>query len=148
MKKTKIVLMLLIILTAGCASGKKQFLSTNNKGGYSINEHKTTSNDASNESKISGKVFDVRTGNPISNAQLTLGCYKTTTSDKGEFSFIINNIPNYNSFFIETNFIGYKSILTDIINTTNKNGIQIDFYLEEDNRPLINCEGFLKSKTD
>ena len=141
MKKNKIVLMLLIILIVGCASRKKQLLPTNNKGRYFIKEQKTTSNEAPNELKISGKVYDVKTGKPISNAQLTLICYKTITSDNGEFSFKINTVSKYNSIFIETNFIGYKSILTNIINTNNKNDIQIDFYLEEDNRPLINCEG-------
>lgn len=146
MRKYNFVLILLITLIAGCASEKKQLLPTNNKGGYFIKSHKTTSNDVSNILKISGRVFDVKTGNLISNAQLTLGCYKTTTSDKGEFSFRIDNVPNYNSIYIEANFIGYKSILTDFINTTNIEEIQIDFYLVQDDRPLINCEGIIKPK--
>lgn len=146
MKKNKFVLILLISLIVGCASGKKQLLPTNNKGGYFIKEHKTTSNDISNVLKISGRVYDVKTGNPISNAQLTLGCNKTTTSDNGEFSFKISSISNTIPTFIETNSIGYKSILTDFINTGNTNEILINFYLEEDNRPLINCEGVIKPK--
>ncbi len=137
--------MLLIILIAGCTSARKQLLPTNNKGGYFIRYNKTTSNNITNILKISGRVFDVRTRKTISNTQLLLGCYKTITSENGEFTFRINP-SNYNSIFIETNFIGYKSILTDFINTTNTNEIQIDFYLEEDDRPLINCEGMIKRK--
>lgn len=147
MRKNKIVLMLLIILTAGCASTSKHLLPTNNKGGYLINYYQNRLKDKSDFLYISGKVLDVKTSKPISDVQLILGCYKTITSENGEFHFSINNVPNNNSIFIETNFIGYKSILTDFINTTNTNEIQINFYLEEDTRPLINCEGIINTKT-
>ncbi len=148
MKKTKIVLMLLITLTAGCASTSKQLLPTNNKGGYSIKYNR--SKDKSDFLYISGKVLDVKTSKPLSDVRLVLGCYKTITSDNGEFLFRIKNIPSLypNPIFIETNFIGYKSILTDIINTSNTSEIKIDFYLEEDDRPLINCEGFSAPKAN
>jgi hypothetical protein len=139
-------LIILFLILVGCASGKKQLLPTNNKGGYFIKEQKTTSKEASNVLKISGRVYDVKTGNPISNAQLILGCYKTITSDNGEFLFKISTIHNVIPTFIETNFIGYKSIMTDIINTSNTNRIQIDFYLEEDSRPLGDCLGTINLK--
>jgi hypothetical protein len=144
MKKTKIVLMLLIILTAGCASTSKQLLPTNNKGGYSIKYNR--SKDKLDFLYISGKVLDVKTSKPLSDVRLLLGCYKTITSDNGEFLFKISTIHNVIPTFIETNFIGYKSIMTDIINTTNTNRIQIDFYLEEDSRPLGDCLGTINLK--
>ena len=142
MRKNKFILALLtMFMIAGCGSLGDQLVSTNNKGGYFIKYIQNRSKVKSDFAHISGKILDVKTNKPISNVKLVLGCYKTTTSDKGEFLFKISSIPNTIPVFIETNSIGYKSILTDSINTTNIKEIVINFYLEEDSRPLINCEG-------
>lgn len=122
-----------LLILSGCSSFKKELIPTYNKGGYKINIIKTKTN--SDEVIIKGKVFDLETGIPISDAQVTLGSIKTKTSSQGEYSFKTKN-STYNHYFIEVIYFSYKSILTNYLDLTDKNEIKIDFYLVPDDRPL------------
>lgn len=146
MKIKNHILILLILIIVGCATEKSQLLPTNNKGGYLINYIQNRSKVKSDFVFVSGKILDVKTKKPLSDVKLVLGCYKTTSSDNGEFSFKISAIPSAIPTFIETNSIGYKTILTDSINTSNMKEIVINFYLEEDSRPLGDCLGTIIQK--
>jgi hypothetical protein len=44
-------------------------------------------------------------------------------------------------YYLKVSCIGYKTIETDFIDLTQKNKINIDFYLAEDDRPFYSCEG-------
>jgi hypothetical protein len=142
MKKHIYILLLFtyLLVLGGCSSIKKDLIPTSNKGGYKVNIIKEKSKINSDEVNIIGKVFDVKTGNPISNAELTIGCLKIQSSSQGEYSFKTEN-PKDDYFFIKVISVGYKTIETDFIDLTNKNQIKIDFYLAEDDRPFTNCEG-------
>jgi hypothetical protein len=143
MKKIKnynLILTIFFVALNGCSSLKKELILTQNKGGYTVKVVKTNSKTNTNNLKITGKVFDLANGNTLSNAELHIGCYKIKTSSQGEYTFETTNFNN-NLFYMEAIFIGYKTIQTDFINLTNKNEIHIDFFLSEDDRPLINCEG-------
>lgn len=140
MKKQNYILVFFtyLFVLSGCSCVKNEIIPTYNKGGYKINIIKSKIN--SDEVIIKGKVFDVETGIPISDAQVTLGCIKIKTSSQGEYSFKTKN-STYDHYFIEVIYFGYKSILTNYLDLTDKNERIIDFYLVQDDRPLINCEG-------
>lgn len=128
----------------GCSSIKNELIPKYNKGGYKINIIKTKTN--SDQVIIKGKVFDFETGIPISDAQVTFGCIKIKTSSQGEYSFKTKN-STYNHYFIEVIYFGYKSILTNYLDLTDKNERKIDFYLIQDDRPLIDCPPDVKFKS-
>lgn len=142
MKKIKSILLLITTILAlnGCSSLENNLIPTYNKGGYKIiiNNKKTAIN--SEEINISGKVFDATTGKPISNVELTATCIKTNVSSQGEYSFRTKK-SSYKQFYIKVNSFGYKTIETNFIDLTNN--IEVNFYLAEDDRPLINCEGII-----
>lgn len=91
--------------------------------------------------QITGKVYDIKNNEPLSNVRLSIGCIKIQNSSNGEYSFVIKSNLKDNLLFIEAISIGYKTIQTSLINIVDKNEINIDFYLSEDDRPFINCEG-------
>ena len=130
----------------GCSSIKNELIPTANKGGYKVNVIRVKSKINSDEVTIKGIVFDVKTGKPISPpVLLTVGCLKIQTSSQGEYSFKTQNSKD-NYFFIEVISIGYRTIETDFIDIYNKNEVKIDFYLAEDDRPLIDCPPGVKFK--
>lgn len=140
MKKVNLNLILLVfvLILGGCSSIKNKLIPTANYGGYMVHVTKTKTNN-SDEVIIKGRVFDVETGKPISPPViLTIGCLKIQASPQGEYSFKTKNFK-YDYFFIEVVSIGYKSIITNYLDLTNKNEIIIDFYLAQDDRPLIEC---------
>lgn len=140
-KQTTISLLLTCLLVlASCSSVKNNLLPTYNTGGYKIINSKEKSTPNSNELIISGKVYDIKTGKPINNTTLLVSCLKIQVSSKGEYTIKTEN-STYPYYFIEVVSLGYKTIQTNFIDLKNKNEITINFYLTEDDRPLINCEG-------
>jgi hypothetical protein len=123
-----------------CASLKHNIIPTYNKGGYKINSFKNDTNRNPDDIYIFGRVLDVVNKKPISNAQLTFGCLKTQTTSNGEYFFKGKESNNTNSY-IESTSIGYRTIETEFLDFSNNNTINVDFFLIEDDRPLINCEG-------
>lgn len=128
------------ILVISCFSIKSEIIPTYNKGGYKINSFKNDIDRNPNDIYIFGRVLDVINKRPISNAQVTFGCLKTQTLSNGEYSFKVKESNSTNSY-IESISIGYKTIETDFLDFSNNNTINIDFFLIEDDRPLINCIG-------
>lgn len=126
------------MVLASC-SVKNDLIPTSNKGGYKIINSKEKSKKNFNEIIISGKVYDLKTGKPLNNVTLLASCLRIQVSSKGEYSFKIEN-STYNNYFIKVISFGYKTIETNFIDLKNTNEINIDFYLTEDDRPLINCE--------
>lgn len=128
-----------LFLIISCSTIKNELIPTNNIGGYKI-ELKNNSNIDSTEIHFFGKVIDVATEKPISNAQLTFGCLKYETSSNGEYSFRIKYSDD-STLYLKAITIGYKTIETKFLSFTNNNSIKINFYLAEDDRPFINCGG-------
>lgn len=141
MKKHDQILIFLtyILLLIGCSSPKESLIPTYNKGGYKIKAIKFEPKNT--DLIISGKVYDVESRKPLGNVQLSIGCIKIQNSHNGEYTFITKNYFEDNHLFIEAISIGYRTIQTNFISINNKNEINIDFYLSEDDRPFINCEG-------
>ncbi len=142
MKKINLNLILFafVMILNGCSSTNSKLIPTANKGGYKVNVIKSKSKINSDEVVIKGTVFDVTTGKPISPPVLmTIGCLKIKISSQGEYSYKTKNFKD-DYFFIEVISIGYKSIITDYLDLTGKNEVKIDFYMVQDDRPIINCE--------
>lgn len=134
------VILTCLSVLVSCSSLKNELIPTYNAGGYKIINSKEKSTPNSTELIISGKVYDVKTGKPLNNTTLLTSCLKTQVSSKGEYAIKTEN-STYSNYFIEVVSLGYKTIQTNFIGLKNKKEITIDFYLTEDDRPLINCAG-------
>lgn len=141
MKKIRFILCFLTLSFAGCNTLQNNLFPTYNNGGYIIK--KTNSKTLSKSLIISGKVFDKETKEPLANAQVSIDCHKIITSKIGEYRYSTQNSKE--NLFLETLFIGYKTVLTNFINTNNTSEIQIDFYLVQDDRPLEDCLGTIQT---
>lgn len=133
-----ICLGVLFLIGLSCSSVKKGLTPTNNSGGYKIVSLKNDLNSNLNEIYIFGSVFDVDTKEPINYANLKIGCYSATANVKGEYSF---NLKRFNSaIYVEVfSVLGYKSIQTNPIKTNGLDSLNIDFFLVEEDRHLIDC---------
>lgn len=121
-----------------CSSIEKGLIPTYNNGGYKIIRNNSISTNDSNEINISGKVLDVSTGKPIGDAKITAVCIKTNVSSEGEYSFKTEK-STYKNFFLTAYAFGYKTIETNFI--VLNNNMEVNFYLIEDDKPFIHCEG-------
>lgn len=107
--------------------------STNNDGYYTLKLENFQGN-------IYGRVLDLEQHKPLEKATVSMGCYKAFTDSDGRFKFSIEPKKNF-LLYLNCNSIGFIPIETKIIEFS-KNSIEINFYLQEDKRPIINCEGF------
>lgn len=134
-----LVLVTLLMILGGCSLVNNKLIPTANKGGYTMDVIKSKSKTNSDELIIKGTVFDVNTGAPVKTPViLKVGCLKVEVSSQGNYSFTTKNFKQ-DYFFIEVISIGYKSIVTNFLDLTNKNELIINFYLAEDDRPLLEC---------
>ncbi len=142
----RIIFFTFLFLFISCSAAKNELIPTDNSGGYKI-ESKNNSNVPSGLINVFGKVIDIKTKKPISHTQLIIGCTKANTIENGKYSIIINDTEDL-YVFLKAISVGYKTIETKFLNFTNNNFIKIDFYLVEDDRPFINCEGEIINKNN
>jgi hypothetical protein len=151
MKKYKsIVLILVCLFMSGCSVAQTKLTPTNNKGGYTVAIGKGQSGSKpetvdflikdGTSVTIRGHVFDVKTRKPLSNVQLTDGCFKFFTTEQGEYSFRTRNLQG-NSFYLQAVVYPYLAVETDYIDIYNKKEVIVNFYLMIDQRPLFDCSG-------
>lgn len=93
-----------------------------------------------NEEKvlIYGKAVDVISKKPLSSVQISIGCTKALTSIDGEYSLKvdISDVRQY----IKASTVGYKMIKTNFLNLKEKTKFKIDFFLQEDDGLIIDCD--------
>ncbi|TEB41399.1 hypothetical protein D0809_25720, partial [Flavobacterium circumlabens] len=97
-KKIFILLSIISIFILNGCSTKKQLMSTNNEGGYTINFGVGKLKKDDEDVIIRGHVFDLKTGKLLSNAKLKTGCFEFRTTSDGEYSFRTRNRQE-DSFF-------------------------------------------------
>lgn len=154
MNKRICILLLFVswLFVEGCSSSsssaKSRLIPTNNKGGYRMIVIKKDSKSNNKELVIKGRVFDVKTDSLLSlGTQLNFICTKIQANPQGEYIYKFKvaaigdkvKIDKKDYFFIEAISFGYKRIRTDYLEINNASEIQIDFYLELDDTPLVDC---------
>lgn len=110
---------------------------TYNKGGYTMsitNSKKRTENSI----VVRGQFRDVETNNPIKSGWITIGCQKILIDSLG-FYHAKENV--YDKVFLTSTAIGYREIETEHFKVQKGDSVNIIFFLTQDDRPLINCEG-------
>ncbi|MFD2941509.1 hypothetical protein [Flavobacterium notoginsengisoli] len=133
------ILIICLYLIGGCSSEKRRIIPTYNYGGYTIKLGKSEVKSKNESVTIRGHVYDVKTGKPLSNATVSSGCFKFQTTSDGEYSYRTRNIKD-SYFYMEVIVYPYKPIDTYYIDIYNRKEIVVDFYLEMDLRPMVDCE--------
>lgn len=87
---------------------------------------------------IFGEVLDLNDNKEIKDVKITLACTSITTNNKGEFEFTVRN-NDLKTNYLEVVALGYKTVETGFFSISPKISLEINFYLEEDDKPFINC---------
>lgn len=109
---------------------------TYNRGGFALNFYKSKS---ISKAVIVGQVKDVDTKQTIGFATIKVGCLTIQSDSSGRYA-ISEKAPSDISF-LTCSFIGYRMIETEHFRLSNGDSLKIDFFLAQDDRPIINCEG-------
>ncbi len=123
---------LALILVFSCNGYPQEELNpTRNKGGYTFSKM-----EVEEDLQVSGFVLDLETKEPLTEAFIVDGCFKTKTDSTGHYAMSFKNSDM--DLYLKCSFIGYYPIETKDFNLKNS-ALEIDFYLSPDDRPLIDC---------
>ena len=112
---------------------------TYNSGGYTMAKLNNKLLNQSESAIIYGYVKEYNSLNKLQIASIKIGCAIIQVDSIGYYQFKgkIGDSP----IFLTCSFIGYKSIETQHFKLERGDSVKVDFFLAEDDRPLINCEG-------
>lgn len=130
---------LFIILFTICAKGQ-EIHPTKNNGGYIMEKYRNKEGHVNDSINFSGKVLNVKSKEIIPFAKIQLLCRKIEVDSLGNFKFTIAK-SEFDRNYLSTSAIGFKTVETDYFQISKNQNILINFYLSEDDRPLVNCEG-------
>jgi hypothetical protein len=111
---------------------------TYNKGGYTIEFKEKIKSNKADSSNICGQVFNVATNEKIVSAKIEIPCLSTSSNIEGEYYLYLKPSNSTFSNFIKVTAVGYQTVETDFFKTDSSD-IEVNFYLSEDDRPLIQC---------
>lgn len=112
---------------------------TYNKGGYTI-AITDSKKGIENNIVITGQFRDVETDKPITSGWITIGCQKILIDSMGFYHAKENA---YDKVFLISTAIGYREIETEHFRAERGDSVNINFFLVQDDKPLIDCEGKL-----
>lgn len=124
------------IVIISCNPNSRNIKPTYNKGGFTITHFQT---EPRNGAEIFGQVKDFETNEIIRSAIIKLGCLTVQSDETGTYR--VSNGLNSGESFLTCSLIGYRTIETERFKSEKGDSLKIDFFLVQDDRPLINCEG-------
>lgn len=82
--------------------------------------------------------FNIATNEKIVSAKIEIPCLSTSSNTEGEYYLYLKPSNSTFSNFIKITAVGYKTVETAFFKTDSSD-IEVNFYLSEDDRPLIQC---------
>lgn len=142
--KNSIILGLMVALSGLISLGvnstverqNRPLIPNANKGGYTLINSGAKNNE---ELEIRGRVLDVDTSEPLIGSTIKIMCYESVTDSNGNYSIKIP-LPANIEFFANCISLGYKPTRTNKIDLSKYAGIELDFYLEEDDQTIYHCD--------
>lgn len=111
---------------------------TYNNGRYNFSTNRNNLLYAQDSIVIYGFIKTIGTKEPLKFSLITFGCSKVTSDTLGFFRFKDHSISVKS--FLFANSIGFRGVETDHLMLSKGDSVNINFYLSEDDRPLINCQ--------
>ena len=111
---------------------------TNNDGGYTIEHFENNILKKLDSIVIFGNVFSLSDNKNIGAAAVIFGCTKKEIIGNGSYKFRTSSNDLKTNYLVAKG-LGHKAIETEFFPLKPGDSIRIDFYLSEDNRPIMNC---------
>ena len=129
--------LIISILIISCREDEKNFLPTHNGGGYTITKLYNSKLKKEDSVLITGTVTPINkmSMNPITTVKF--GC-TSISSSTGQYK--IKTDPASLPYQFSCLSLGYLTIETAPIHLLSGDSIIIHFVVDEDKRPIINCE--------
>lgn len=136
MKIQNLIYLIVGIVIISCQPKVLNIRPTYNNGGFAMSHFQ---NKPSNGIVVVGQIKDIETNEIISSATVKMGCLTVQSNDLGLYKFSMESITSKS--FLTCSFIGYRTIETDRFDLITGDSLKVDFFLIQDDRPMINCEG-------
>jgi hypothetical protein len=133
---------ILIYLTVGivtiisCQPKALNIRPSYNKGGFTMSHFQAKSK---NSIVVFGQIKDIETNEIIRSAIVKMGCTTVQSDDSGTYKISGESITSKS--FLTCSFIGYRTVETERFKLETGDSLKVDFFLVQDDRPMINCEG-------
>ena len=148
MKNLTLYYLIMAFISTGCTT-QTNLHSTYNNGRYKYTIYPNKNLEDKNLVSISGSIKDLEKKELLEVSMLEIGCTKTISKD-GFFDLKLEarglSIKTTEAIYgqIKAISIGYLNIETIPFNFTSGDSLVIDFYMDEDKKLLIHCEGTIK----
>ncbi|MBC5775493.1 hypothetical protein H8S95_15555 [Pontibacter sp. KCTC 32443] len=126
------------ILFISCKTEQLVLTPTYNKGGYTLEEYKSKALAAQGEFYVGGRIIEAHTKQPMPGVAVKLGCY-FSGDDYGNYNF--KTTPGTELNQLISRYVGYLDVESKPMKFQAGDSLIIDFYMAQDEKPLINCEG-------
>ncbi|MBB6612320.1 hypothetical protein H7F15_14815 [Pontibacter sp. Tf4] len=133
------LLLCLALLTflVSCKTEQLVLTPTYNKGGYTFKVYKSMHLAAQDSVYVGGNVFDVASKGLLEGAVVKYGC-AYADNKQGNFSF--KTKPFSVGYSLVSRYIGCRDIETTPVVFQAGDSVHINFYVAQDDRPLIHCD--------
>ncbi|GCC50819.1 hypothetical protein SanaruYs_10370 [Chryseotalea sanaruensis] len=139
--KEFILFMIVFVFAISCTIQRDTKLKpTNNKGGYTINKYTSNELLEGDSAIIYGYVKQYDSFNSIPIANINIACVSVLPDSTGYYQ--IKGKAGSETTFLTCVSIGQKSIETEFFKLQRGDSLNINFFLVQDDRALINCEEF------
>lgn len=133
------VLLILLLSVISCQPRiAAKMKSTYNNGGYTVSILKKKSPQANNDIVIYGSVNDVGNKSPLIASVIKIGCNSISVNNTGVYYAKEKAVEN---LFITCTSIGHLTLETENLKLQKGDSVRVNFFLAQDERPLVNCEG-------
>jgi len=136
MKYNCLIFILIGFSISYCQPKLSNLIPTYNRGGYTHDKFKK---DLGDGIVIFGEIRDFETNEAIIAAVVNIGCLTAQPDGAGVFKF--TNLMAAEDIFLTCSAIGYRTIETNRFQVEKGDSLKICFFITQDDRPLINCEG-------
>ncbi len=134
--KSLLLFTIAAMLTTSCHQDKNAYRMrpTYNNGGYSLAI--LTTKKANKNIFVSGSVIDVQTREPINFGRVWDGCSDLSVDSTGSYEL---SFAAYDNLRLIARATGYREVETEPIVIKSGDSLRIDFYLIQNDQPLIDC---------
>ncbi|NDK55164.1 hypothetical protein [Pontibacter fetidus] len=137
--KNLLFYLLISALFVSCKTEQLALTPTYNKGGYTFKVYKSKYLAAQDSIYIGGSVYDIVTKELLEGAVVNYGC-NYYGDQLGNYSLITR--PYSIGYPLVSRYVGYLNVETTPVIFQAGDSVRIDFYIAQDERPLIHCDGY------
>lgn len=130
--------LIILLIVASSSKNVLELYPTYNRGGYTFDRHKSTRLQRQDSAVVTGSIRDIDNQEILIGSNVVLGCIKKNVSDS--LYYIKTDSLRFGTSVIATS-VGYLTVETKPLTMQAGDSVVINFYLIQDEKQLINCEG-------